>query len=199
MRRIIALALASLAVIAGLSVTTATANESSLPAVYNGKKFWSGELCVAIGDLDAPIAYAAQQVNLKTSELAINARNNCVTSGYPPSRRFTVDTAYSPYSSECVLFGNTSTTYSNGFNLWTNNPIAFINTSAAAECWNTTAQRQHYTSQAIVYLLGLQKLNSSGWNSRVMNNTDYSVNNVPWITSNEGLNLTGLYQGHFDQ
>jgi hypothetical protein len=46
-------------------------------------------------------------------------------------------------------------------------------------------------------LLGLKILNSVGWDSRVMNSTQYSFDNVPFVTPIEGGRLWSIYTGAY--
>lgn len=158
----------------------AAANENG-PDVGDWQ-FYTGLICMADGDPTANVTEAAQQWNLKFQAVndgsvtfGITAKNNCVTAGYPPSRRFTIDTAYLPSDSACVRFYNQER---DQYGRWTNNPYAIVNTA----CGYTT----HYISGAIGQIIGARWMNSSGYNSRVMNNTAFSVQNVPYATENDG-------------
>jgi hypothetical protein len=80
---------------------------------------------------------------------------------------------------------------------WTNHPVAVVNTNPAANCVDGATRTKHMLSMAIGHLLGLKILNSAGWDSRVMNSTQYSFDNVPFVTPIEGGRLWSIYTGAY--
>lgn len=199
MRRIILALAASLAV---LIAGTLPASAAPLPVTH--WRFWSNDICMAIGDASLNAGAIAAKWNA-VSYVNIRSANNCVTAGYPPSRRFTIDTKNAPYEA-CAfatdidgnaLLPGTGDGNDNPNNpdleyLYSNNPRAWLNTNS--KCTDDHANvRIHYISAAIGSVLGLARTNSSGYNSRVMNMTDYSTHNVPYPDANSGGLLNLLY------
>ena len=196
MKRLLTVLLAALTLLAGVAFP-AHANDAPY---LNSFKFWSPVLCMAIGDFDIEAPELAQAWNVQSGHvLKITARNNCVTAGYPPSRRFTIDT-YSGSTSRCFVvtdkntqtldFG-TDVVANGGTWQYVDTPILYVNRN----CYNTFAARRHYTSAGIGSILGLATLNSSGLNSRVMNMTDWSIRNVDTADVYSGGVAAWLYGG----
>lgn len=164
----------------------------------NSFGFWSPVVCVAIGDFDIEAPELAQAWNVQSgSVLKITARNNCVTAGYPPSRRFTIDT-YAGSTSRCYVvtdrnsgtldFG-TDVVANGGTWQYVDNPILYINRN----CYSTFAARRHWVSAGYGGILGLANLYSEGLNSRVMNHTSWSIRNVDSADPYSGAVLARFY------
>ena len=191
-----------LAVVAVVAVTTASAvpaNASCGPVVRN-VKFWTDSVCMAIGDTGIEAPYLAQQWNNRGG-VRIQAANNCVTAGYPPSRRFTIDTYYEHQGSCWKILGpnGASPSLDAEGNWWryTNNPVVWVNDYCLPGTVGAT-QRRHNVSAAIGSVMGLSALNSSGYNSRVMNMTAWSQLNVPVADVYSGALLEMVYNGGCD-
>jgi len=190
MRKIIASVVAVLTMlVAGLVVAQpASANENG-PDIGDWQ-FYTGLVCMADGAPEYNVAEAAQQWNIRTNaadpdiNFGISAKNNCVTAGYPPSRRFTIDVIHDSSVTWCIAYGNQER---DQYGRWTNNPYALVNDKAT--CPNVN----HYISQAIGLIMGLRTLNSTGYNSRVMNNTSWSIANVSYPGEYDGIALALQY------
>lgn len=203
MRNWIVAILAALALCLGLSVQTASAYRAD-PAI-NGAKFYTGTggspagICVGPGQGITSayrVAYIAQKWNnvIGTDVVALNYEANCAAAGYPPSRRMVIGT-YSG-SGSCAVMTNDDYVEHNGFAWWTNGPGEYIQ-STFLTCSGSQARRDHQVSLAIGWLLGLEIHNSSAWNSRVMNETQWSRDNVPFPTATEGQKVREIYLGVF--
>lgn len=199
MKKLLIGVLAGLALILGAAIPAqaASSGATELPPTVSGYKFWTGSVCMAVGDTTINAPYLAQVWNNQSSgEIAIQASNNCVTAGYTPSTRFTIDT-YSAADGTCGTIKNPDGTtnldasYYNGMWRYTNNPVTWVNTYYST----CTSHLSHFVSQAIGHVMGLQLLNSTGYNSRVMNNTDWSRANVGSASAPEGTRIAELYQG----
>lgn len=194
-KRFASLVLAVLAILGFGLVAATPASAAPLPPDANGYKFWSPSICVdgsAINGAYYRVGYIAQQWNLKTSTLSLDYADDCAAAGYPPSRRMVIGTYNNPNDNACLLQTNTQATYLNGMWRWTNGPGSYINIGQSA-CVSSQTRRDHYVSMAIGQLLGLQVLNSSGYNSRVMNSTQWSVDNVPLPDQNSANTLDAIY------
>lgn len=166
------------------------------PSDINGNMFWTGNVCIQspLNATTYPVAAMAQQINLRvanTNVVAINFRADCEAAGYPPSRSMTISTT--TLSGTCTQGLNLQKSLYNGMYRWTSHPVMFINSAPSAHCVETQTRRNHIISASIAYFMGLKFLNSSGWNSRVMNMTPYSWDNVPVITQPEGDRLWSIY------
>ena len=191
-----------LAVVAVVAVTTASAVPANAAcAPVDSKKFWTHRVCMAVGDTTIEAPYLAQQINIKGG-MQIQAANNCVSLGYTPSRRFTIDLYYDS-SGPCwtVLGPNGGIVQvdspTNGAGPWwnyVNNPVLWVNERCLPGHPGST-QARHNVSAAIVNLLGVGVTNSSGWNSRIHNMTAWSQLNVPVADSNTGDLLESIYNG----
>lgn len=170
----------------------------SLPSTANGYRFWTGTtLCVdgsAINGSYYQVAYLAQQWNLATSYIALDYSDDCVADGYPPSRRMVVGTYYNATNKACLYLTNGYVDTVGQFNRWTSGPGVYINT-AYTDCVGSQARRDHFVTQAIGYLLGADNFLSAGYNSRVMNNTDWSITNVTRPDQYTSALLTNIYAG----
>lgn len=176
----------------GIGVTPARAADNPL---LRYRRFWDYHLCMAIGDTGLRAPELAQRWNV-VGGMEINARGNCVTAGYPPSRRFTIDT-YSGSVDTCWRItspdGWDFPEYSWNGNMarYVNNPVLRMNVN----CFG--AYRDHYVSAGIGSILGLAALNSTGYNSRVMNFTAWSIINVPQADVYSGALMEDLYNGEW--
>jgi hypothetical protein len=190
-----------LLLVAALLFATALPSQASVTSdgpFLNSFKFWSPSICMAIGDTGLNAAPLAQAWNSQTpGQLAITASNNCVTAGYPPSRRFTID-AYNGATSKCLILTDRSgnafdpagdATASGGHWVYNDNPMIWVNRN----CYGTLAARDHYASAGIGQILGLATLNSPGNDSRVVNMTDWSIRNVTSADPYSGAVLGRLY------
>lgn len=191
MRKIFMSLLAAVAILfGGLVATTAPASANVNGPDVGDWQFYTGLVCMADGAPEYNVAEAAQQWNIRTNAadpdvtFGITAKNNCVTAGYAPSRRFTVDVIHDTSVSWCISYGNQER---DQYGRWTNNPYALVNDKA--ECPNTN----HYISQAIGLIMGLRTLNSTGYNSRVMNNTSWSIANVSYPGVYDGTAMALQY------
>lgn len=193
--------LVALLMILGLSAQTAQASEWAL---LSGWRFYTPSVCMAIGDNGIEAGAIAQKWNVASGgELKITASSNCVTAGYPPSRRFTIDTFRDVSSTApCAkvtdhngnyLDGGADGDAVNGWWRYTNNPIAWVNTW----CFSSTTRRRHATSAAIGNVLGLETLNTSVYDSRVVNFTDFSQDNIPYPDARSADLLRRVYLGNF--
>lgn len=208
MKRLFALLVAVAALLTGALVSTAPASAYIYDPAISGWKFWSASpslspsgICVDGSAINGPyyqVAYKAQQWNVVIGNdvVALNYRTDCVAAGYPPSRRMVIGTYSNSTDGLCRLVTNTAAAEYNGFNRWTAGPGSYINT-ANANCIGTQARRDHQVAAAIGELLGLSVHNSSGWNSRVMNETTYSRENITSPTVVEGQKLREVYLGVF--
>lgn len=191
-----------LAVVAVVAVTTASAVPASAAcAPVDSRKFWTYSLCMAVGDTTIEAPYLAQQINIRGG-MAIQAANNCVTAGYPPSRRFTIDMYYSANGPCWYILGPdggqpTVDSPTNGVGPWwnyTNNPVLWVN-ERCLPGHPGSIQARHNVSAALVNLLGVGITNSSGYNSRIHNMTAWSQLNVPVTDANTGGLLESIYNG----
>lgn len=195
MRARIAFALALLGVLVSASVLPANASDAPF---LNSFKFASANVCMAIGDTGLNSPALAQQWNLRDNGvIALTAANNCVTAGFPGNRRFTID-AYNGSTSRCIILTDRTgdafdpagdATAVNGHWQYDNNPIIWVNRN----CYSTFAARDHYVSAAIGYVMGLAQLNSSAYNSRVMNMTAWSIRNATVADQYSAAILHRLY------
>jgi hypothetical protein len=164
------------------------AQAAALPADITGLRFWTGDLCIDGSTIDSSayrVGYIAQQWNLRVgnpSALSLHYEDDCIAAGYPPSRRMVIGKVNKPSTAFCQLSENTTpdddTDTHNGWKRWTHGPIVTINIGRA-DCVGSQARRDHFISSAIGGLLGLQGFESKGWDSRVMNDTDFSMDHVP--------------------
>lgn len=203
MKRIVAALVAALTIMVAGTLPAAAA---SYPLTH--WRFWTGDICMAIGDTSLNAGAIASKWNAVSHGVVnIRSANNCVTAGYPPSRRFTIDTINRPYDAcafatdinGSMLVPGTGNSNDNPNNpqleeLYSNNPRAWVNTNSKCVDDHTNV-RIHYVSAAIGVVLGLARTNSSGYNSRVMNMTDYSTHNVPYPDANSGALLNFVYSG----
>lgn len=205
MKRLLAMLVA---VAAMLAIGVAPASAYIYDPAISGWKFWSASpslspsgVCVDGSAINGPyyqVAVKAQQWNVVIGNdvVALNYRTDCVAAGYPPSRRMVVGTYNNPADNACRLAINTAAAEYNGFNRWTAGPGIYINT-AWPTCISTQERRDHQVAAGIGELLGLSTHNSSGWNSRVMNETTYSRENITSPTVVEGQKLREVYLGVF--
>lgn len=185
MKRLIAAFTAVALVALGFIVSATPAQAYTV----TGYSFWTPSVCVANGSNFLPIGVAAQSWNNQTDLLTLQASNNCVNAGYTPSRRMTI-TTYSATDGKCFKVTNTE---HDSLGRWTNNPIGWININPSYSCTTTDTAVAHYTTQVIGYIMGLMWTNSAGLNSRVMNNTAFSVSNVPYATAYDGNDMDNFY------
>ena len=94
--------------LAAPAVAPMVATSGNIPlnsTIFTGYKFWPYaplDVCVALGATPAqlPIGAQAQAWNNATYNLRLNAEANCVTAGYSPSTRMTID-SYSAADGSC--------------------------------------------------------------------------------------------------
>lgn len=167
--------------------------------MINGRKFATSSICVGstANQTTYPTGAAAQQWNVQSGSggVLLDASTSCTTDGYGPSARMVVGTFNNP-AEGCLYFTNLQTSTLNGYERWTNGPGVYLNT-ADSFCVGTLARRQHWLSEGEGYLLGLINFGSAGWNSHVMNETTYSVDNIHWATGGEGDKVWAIYNGLF--
>lgn len=193
-RRVLSVCIALMAVLGIAFGSAGAASATPIPPDANGYKFWSPSVCVdgsAINGTYYRVGYLAQQWNLRAPILALDYEDDCAAAGYPPSRRMVIGTFNNP-ASDCLALTNGQVDTVNGYHRWTNGPGMYINIGVAS-CVSSQTRRDHIVSQAIGYLLGLQVLGSSGYNSRVMNNTTYSWDNVGLPDQNSGNTVEAIY------
>jgi len=167
------------------------------PADTSHYKFWSKSICVDGSAINGPyyrVAYIAQQWNLKAPGLALDYEDDCAAAGYPPSRRMVIGIYDNPSDYNCLRLTNGGADFYNGAYRWTDGPGHYINVGQPT-CIQDQTHRDHIVSEAIGVLLGLRVLNSAGYNSRVMNNTEFSWLNVPLPDSYSGARLVDIYNG----
>lgn len=195
------------AVVAVVVLTTASAvpaRAATTASLITGDRFWTYQLCMAVGDTTIELPYLAQQWNIRGG-MAIQASNNCVDAGYPPSRRFTVDTFYDAASNEMwrirnpgggILYPGTGLACNDAYTMckYTNNPVLLINYKYL---YAGGTQKRHMVSAALGNLLGLATTNSSGYNARVMNFTAWSIQNVGVADVYSGALMEDLYNGMY--
>lgn len=200
MKRFLAALVAVAALLTGALVSTAPASAYIADPMINGYKFASTNICVgsALNQTTYPVGAMAQQWNLKTGTdvLHLDFSTNCALDGYSPSKRMVVGTYSGGVGADCVALTNQYHDSYNGFWRWTQGPGAYLNTSDPI-CVGSQARRNHWISLAIGWHLGLVNFDSAGWNSHVMNMTDWSVDNVPSATAGEGQKVREIYLGVF--
>lgn len=208
LKKILALVAGVMALFAVLASAPAqAAPETSISAQYAlppdaaGWKFWTPSVCVDAGsgipdDIASQtyyrVAYLAQQWNLRTSLLQLDYEADCAAAGYPPSRIMVIGTFKNTTLGACYQQTNRSyTDYTNGMYRWTNSPGMYINLIPG--CVDNQTMRDHMVSAAIGEILGAKLLNSSGYDSRVMNMTAWSRNNVALPDQNTANLLDAIY------
>jgi hypothetical protein len=199
MKRLLAALVAVSALLAGAVVSTAPASAYIDDPMINGKKFATTAVCVAAPGTNGAyyrVAYEAQSWNnvVGTDVLGLTYKDDCAGTGYGPSKRMVVGTYNNP-TTGCLYFTNQQTAMYNGYNRWTNGPGVYVNT--AGTCANTQAKRDHWVGEGIGYLLGLINFGSAGWNSHIMNETDYSISNITQPSASEGQKVREIYLGVF--
>jgi hypothetical protein len=191
--------IAALLFVLGILAATAVPSQAYIDdPMINGRKFASTSLCVGSTLLQSyyRVGYVAQSINNATEELSLQYSTDCAAAGYPASRRMFVGTFQNPDYPHCTLFTNQQYATYNGFWRWTNAPGLYLNT-AFSTCVSTQTRRDHWISQMMVFHLGLNSLDSAGWNSHVMNGTDFSRDNVGILSGSEGVKLDEIYRGVF--
>lgn len=176
-------------------VESATAVTAVLPPDVGGWKFWSYSVCVdgsAINGAYYRVAQLAQQWNLRAPIMQLDYSDDCAADGYPPSRRMVVGSYNNPSDATCWRNTNNQTSTVNGMKRWTNGPAIYINFGQPS-CIQGQARRDHVVSAVIGWVLGLNFLNSTGYNSRVMNMTAFSWDNVGTPDTHSGDTLNDIY------
>jgi hypothetical protein len=207
-RKFVSAVVAFVAMVAGLLAVATPAQAVEQPADINGYKFWTPSVCVEPGsgipdDISQQtyyrLAYIAQQWNLRSNGvLKLDYSTDCAADGYTPSRRMVIGTYSGATDGGCLAATNQQTEGLNGFARWTNSPGMYINRNYQNCVYNQT-YRDHMVSESIGYLLGLKVLNSTGYNSRVMNNTAWSLSNVPLPDVYSGQRVAEIYSGMYCQ
>lgn len=188
---------AILTLLMGSAVGVLTASATPIPpdAANPPFKFWTPNVCIdgsAINGSTYQVAYLAQQWNLKTTTLGLDYSNDCALDGYAPSERMVVGTFNNPNVGGCYTVTNGQGSFYNGWYRYTNGPGVYINV-AHPSCISSQARRDHLVSMVIGGMLGLQPLNSAGYNSRVMNQTAWSYDNVTVPDQNSANTLDAIY------
>lgn len=205
MRKIFVSVLGVLAMVMGMAAfAVAPAQAATLPPDANGYKFWSPYVCVdgsAINGDYYRVAYIAQQWNIRSGyNLHLDYEDDCVAAGYPPSRSMVIGSYTNNTDGYCLTFTNQQTEGYGGFARWTNRPGAYVNFGGpGTPCIQNQTYRDHIVSEAIGYLIGLKMLNSTGYNSRVMNGTTWSWQNVPLPDVNSGSTVANIYTNVYCQ
>ena len=176
------------------AVAPMVATSGNIPlnsTIFTGYKFWPYaplDVCVALGATPAqlPIGAQAQAWNNATYNLRLNAEANCVTAGYSPSTRMTID-SYSAADGSCWKYTNTSYATADTFRRWTNNPVGWVNLYYEG----CQVNKYKWTAFVIGHLLGLQHLSGQTWSSRVMS-LSTSTTQYP-SASTDGPAVDGLY------
>lgn len=208
-RALIALAAVGATILGAVAPAQAAVDRVAVdqPADVSGFRFWTGsDLCVDGSGINGPyyrVAYIAQQWNLRvgnTGILALNYDDDCIAAGYPPSRRMVIGIVNNPSYTLCQMGVNTTpgvdTDTYNGMERWTHGPAVYINIGQPY-CVSSQARRDHQVSSAIGGLLGLQGFDSPAWNSRVMNETDFSLDNVPLPDVYSSQRVREIYSGFY--
>lgn len=196
MKRTIVVVLAALALMAGFAVP---ASAQTLPPDVTNRKFWSPLICIDGSSINGDyyqVAVIAQKWNIASdSTVKFDYSTDCAADGYPPSRRMVVGLYNGTAADGCLLVTNNQTAFYNGAYRWTNGPGFYINKQNA--CIGTQTRRNHVVSLVTGYALGLAALNSAGYNSRVMNQTAWSYDNVPYPDSKSGALAYQIYTGAY--
>lgn len=158
-----------------------TSNVAPYYSYQNGNCFWTDELCIMSGDPLIPASAAAQSWNVQAGT-EINYANNCVTAGYLPSRRMTI-TSYNEADGQCGKFSNQQV---DSIGRWTNNPVIWINFYYGSCGSYNEIGLAHMATSYMGVVLGLASTNTVGMSSHVMNQTAWSIRNVPWATIYDG-------------
>lgn len=180
MKRFLAALVAVAALLTGAIGGIAPASATGEPPEVRGTKFWSTSICVDGSGINGAyyrVAYEAQLWNNATTSIALDYSDDCAADGYPPSRRMVIGGYNNPNDPYCTAYANTESVYYGGMRRWTNGPAIYLNL-AQTSCFNSQAKRDHLVGQSIGHILGLTILNSSGYNSRIMNNTAWSMENI---------------------
>lgn len=169
-------------------------------SVYNQYKFWPYDpawVCVANGDNGIPIGAAAQSWNNASAGLYLTFSNNCVSAGYTPSTRMTIDT-YNAVDGNCTkVTNNTYAVGPDGFRRYTNNPIGWVNVNPTQACASTSFRRAHWTTYVIGQIIGLtghRDVSNTTWDSRVM--AYRTQDTIAWAEQYSGAAVSDLYQGN---
>jgi len=209
MKKRLAAILVALGLLIGAAVVSAVPSQASdsvaskataMPAEANGFKFWTGSICIDGSGINSDrylVAYLAQQWNLRVNNpdyLSLQYEDDCAAAGYPPSRRMVVGAYNNPNDPYCTTPVNQQYADYGGFHRWTNGPGVYLNIGQL-NCVSSQNRRSHLVSMAIGNVLGLKLLNSAGYNSRVMNQTAYSYDNIYLPDQNSALVLSGIYGG----
>lgn len=204
MKKIIAAVFAVVAILfAGMALTepaqaATQSTDTAIPPDVSSPahKFWTPNICIDGSQINGtyyPVAALAQQWNLRAPILNLDYSDDCVVDGYTPSTRMVIGSAHGGSGGDCFSVTNTGYyTTLNGWHRWTNVPAAYLNIDNNA-CVGSQARRSHLVSMAIGWILGLQTLNSTGYNSRVMNQTAYSYDNITAADQNSGNTLEAVY------
>lgn len=187
-------AIISLLLVGVVAPTTASATPIPADAANPPFKFWTPNICIdgsAINGQYYQVAYLAQQWNLRTTTLALDYSTDCAADGYGPSARMVVGSFNNP-DGGCIAITNGQGTYLNGWYRFTNGPGIYINVGVPG-CVSSQARRDHAVSAAIGAILGLKYLNSSSYNSRVMNQTAWSYDNVTVPDQHSANTLDAIY------
>lgn len=203
MKKILAVLVAVATMLTGALVSTTLASAyAPHPYTINDRRFWSGSICVdgsAINGSLYRVAYQAQQWNLRvnnTSVLALDYEDDCAAAGYPPSRRMVVGMYNSSDpDAPCTVLTNDRTDFYDGMYRWTDGPGIYILNSSL--CAGSQARRDHIVAASIGIVLGLTVLNSSGYNSRIMNMTTWSWDNVTVPDTASGQLVYSIYTGYY--
>lgn len=193
---------AALVVALGILVGVAAPASAALPPDVSGDKFWTGHVCVGstLNQTTYPVGAMAQAWNLAISDagnlVALDFETDCAAAGYTPSRRMVIGTYNNPSIESCFYLTNGNRVAVNGMFLWEDGPGIYINVGRP-NCIDSANRRKHVVSAAIGRLLGLTHLTSAGWNSRVMNNTAWSFDNVPTPDATSADRVWEIYAGEY--
>lgn len=186
----------------GLLLAVPTAASAALPPDVSGDKFWTGHVCVGstLNQTTYPVGAMAQAWNVAVSDagnlFALDYSTDCAADGYTPSRRMVIGTYSNPSDTSCFQLTNGNRVASGNAFLWTDGPGMYINTGRP-NCVDGIERRKHVVSAAIGRLIGLRHLTSDGWNSRVMNNTAWSFDNVPTADVSSANQVWAIYFGEY--
>jgi hypothetical protein len=187
----------------GILAATAIPSQAALPPDVSGDRFYTGHVCVGstLNQTTYPVGAMAQAWNVAVSDagnlLALDYSTNCAADGYTPSRRMVIGTYNNPADLSCFELTNGNRVAVGNAFLWTDGPGMYINIGRP-NCVSTPTRRKHVVSAAIGRLLGLRHLTSDGWNSRVMNNTAWSFDNVPTADQTSADRVWEIYAGEYD-
>jgi hypothetical protein len=143
-------------------------------------------ICVANGY--GPTAGVITNWNWQGRKLDVRLQNRC--DGYSITNRMTIDNLYQT-GAACLTITNTHKTWSPGQGkyIWDANPVVWINT--ASPCFSNNIELYHRIQMYVGYVLGL--FTDSSQCLCVMGSSDYDINNIPYVTNGDSVDMAGVY------